>query len=432
MSDPAAPSDLGDLPEPVRARVVALSAEVLPDVAALPPSLRRVAAFTPSRRARLGATALTAALADQRLRERVAVQVAARRSSALADLAGLDDPVDAAALAWLVRPEGWQEPVAAAVDLTAARAAQQEAEQESRWRRRAEAAEQALREQRALHRQQVEDYKAEVAGLRRRLAEARRGDQAVDDAVLDGLRGELDEQTRARRAAEDALAAERSGVRRLQAQVERLEATGRTERRAARSERDEVSLRARLLLDSVIDAAAGLRRELALPPVSGSPADRVEAEVAAERGPRAPGGVADTVSPAVLEQLLALPHGRLLVDGYNVSKGVWGGSSLEAQRIRLLAALAPLVARTGAETTVVFDAADSEHRPPVSPPRGVKVLFSPPGVIADDVLRDLVAAEPAGRTVLVVTDDRSLRADVTRSGARVVGVHALAGLLGRV
>ena len=34
-------------------------------------------------------------------------------------------------------------------------------------------------------------------------------------------------------------------------------------------------------------------------------------------------------------------------------------------------------------------------------PRGVRVLFSPVGVIADDVIRELVGAEPQGRPVVV-------------------------------
>ena len=42
-----------------------------------------------------------------------------------------------------------------------------------------------------------------------------------------------------------------------------------------------------------------------------------------------------------------MPRARLIVDGYNVSKTAWPTSSLEAQRIRLLNGLAPLVARTG-------------------------------------------------------------------------------------
>ena len=68
---------------------------------------------------------------------------------------------------------------------------------------------------------------------------------------------------------------------------------------------------------------------------------------------------------------------------------------------------------------MVFDAAETDHRPPVTAPRGVRVLFSPRGVIADDVIRDLVAAEPAGRVVVVVTADQAVARDVIRDGARV-------------
>jgi predicted RNA-binding protein with PIN domain len=189
-----------------------------------------------------------------------------------------------------------------------------------------------------------------------------------------------------------------------------------------------------LLLDAVIEAAGGLRRELALPAVPGSPGDRVEAELAEPVDEsRAPGsaGVLGPGSAAVLEQLLTMPRSRLLVDGYNVSKSAWERSSLEHQRQRLLRSLAPLVARTGAETTVVFDAANLTSRPVVAAPRGVKVLFSPPGVIADDVLRDLVAAEPPGRTVVVVTDDQEVVRDARAAGARAASASALVELLER-
>ena len=107
----------------------------------------------------------------------------------------------------------------------------------------------------------------------------------------------------------------------------------------------------------------------------------------------------------------------------------WSSSSLEAQRTRLLGAMAPLVARTGAETTVVFDGADAETRPPTAAPRGVKVLFSPQGVIADQVIGELVEAEPRGRVVLVVSDDRGVQARAQRAGARAVPSAALVGLL---
>ena len=111
-------------------------------------------------------------------------------------------------------------------------------------------------------------------------------------------------------------------------------------------------------------------------------------------------------------------------DGYNVTKTAWPTQSLEAQRGRLLTLLGALTARTGAETTVVFDGSDA--RAPVAAPRGVKVIFSRADVIADDVIRDLVAAEPVGRVLVVVTDDRELGADVRRAGGVVAGARALA------
>ncbi|NPC95456.1 NYN domain-containing protein [Nocardioides sp. zg-DK7169] len=413
---------LDALPGAVRTRVLARTAEVLPDVPHLPPSLRRVAAFAPARRARLGAGAITAALADDELRERVAVQLQARGPAAL-------DAADEVALAWLLRPEGWALVVADGVRRLGERAGAEGRDAEvERLRARLERAEQAQRELRASHRVQVEEYKAEISALRRRLGEAR----AAERAARTGEEQELRDAEAARAEAEARAGAQHKEVRRLRAQVAALEEELAAGRRSTRTAKDEATLRARVLLETVLDAAGGLQRELGLPPVSGSPGDRVEAEVAGagEQDP-AGGPVRAPVTPALLEQYLAMPRARLLVDGYNVSKTAWPQSSLEAQRIRLLQALAPVVARTGAETTVVFDAAAAGRRPVVMTPRGVKVLFSPEGVIADDVIRDLVGAEPSGRVVLVVTSDGELGADVARAGARVVTSDVLVALLGR-
>ena len=62
-------------------------------------------------------------------------------------------------------------------------------------------------------------------------------------------------------------------------------------------------------------------------------------------------------------------------------------------------------------------------------PRGVKVVFSPEGVIADDVIRQLVRAEPTGRVVVVVTGDQELAGDVARDGSRVMPARVLVNLL---
>lgn len=411
-----------DLPEPVRSRLVALVAASLPAVVQLPPALRRVADFVPARRARAGAGAIIAALdADEEVRERIGVQVLDRAGGS-ADR----DPAEAAALAWLTRPDGWPDAYTEAVDRLGERepTATRPGEVE-RLRERLERAEQAARELRVAHRAQVDEAKAEIAGLRRKLGETRAGERAAREGAEE--RASAAEEARAR--AEDRLAAQDKDLRQLRAQVARLEEASGRQRRAARSDREEASIRARLLLDTIVRSASGLQRELALPTTSGTPGDRVEAELASE-GTREPtsAGSLDSADPALLEQYLSLPRARLVVDGYNVSKQAWPTSSLEVQRSRLLTGLAALVARTGAHTTVVFDAAETTSRPVVSSPRGVKVLFSPPGVIADDVIRQLVDAEPEGRVVVVVTDDREVLTDVARSGARTVGSGALASL----
>jgi predicted RNA-binding protein with PIN domain len=60
----------------------------------------------------------------------------------------------------------------------------------------------------------------------------------------------------------------------------------------------------------------------------------------------------------------------------------------------------------------------------------VRVLFSAPDEIADDLIRRLVAAEPAGRPMVVVTSDRAVVTDVSRAGAWTVPSGTLLGRLG--
>lgn len=431
-SDETPAPTLAELPDPVRARVVALAADSLPDVVRLPPSLRRVATFAPTRRARLGASAIIEALdGDGEFRARVATQVAARTSYDVESLATADgiEAGERAALAWLVRPQGWMEALTEAVGALADRSvpSANDREQIERLREKQQENEQSLRELRAQHRTKVDEYKAEISTLRRKLGESRAVERAVR-VTSDEASHEADESLA--RAQTRAVSQDKE-IRQLRSQIAQWEVDAGAGRRAARTDRDEVTLRARILLDTVIDAASGLRRELALPAVSGAPGDRVETDLVDAVGTRTPSaaGSLGTASPALLEQYLAMPRARLIIDGYNVSKTAWPTSSLEAQRIRLLNGLAPVVARTGVETTVVFDAAAVSVRPVVSAPRGIKVYFSPEGVIADDVIRDLVSAEPSGRVVIVVTSDQEVVADVLRSDARSATSAALIALL---
>ena len=405
------------LPERLRRRVVALVSAVLPSVTPVPAPLRKVAGFAPARRARLGDSLIWDALADDDFREHAAVQVAALPASD-------DDTVDAAARAWLVRDDGWESVVDVAVeslDDTAARDDQAQVEV-GRLAAQVAALQAELASSRAAHRDEIAKVRADHKVLRQRLGEARGVLRAAEEQ-RDAALAARDEATA---AADVATRAAEADVRRLRAQLEEAESGLAATRRDARSERDAGTIRVRLLLDAVVESATGLRRELGLPAVNGAPGDAVEAELAGVES--APTSSAPS-TPALLEQMLAMPRARLIIDGYNVTKQSWPSASLEAQRSRLVASLGPVVARSGAETTIVFDAAESTTRTAMPAPRGVKVVFSPEGVIADDVIRQLVAAEPRGRVVVVVSDDQAVARDVVRSGARAVSASALTGIL---
>lgn len=419
---------VAELPEPVRTRLVALCAEALPQVPDLPAALRRVAAFAPARRAKAGGTAIATALdADPEteggLRERVAVQLRSIQPRYAADrLPAGAEAAEIAAFAWLVRPEAWVEQLEDALQglqQTRSGVAEQDV---ARLQRRVDQLEQELREARERRRTDLEAVKQENALLRRRLGEARSGSREALAAAEEGLTA----ARTARAEAEATAAGQARELRQLRSRVTQLGAEAGDERRAARGEREVATQRSRLLLETIIDAASGLRRELALPQVSGTPGENVEATYA-EAPPEAAGRSRTVASLGELEGYLAMPRARLVIDGYNVTKQAWPASPLDAQRIRLMQALAPLVARTGAETTVVFDAAavPGAARHVAGAPRGVRVVFSPAGVIADDVIRELVAAEPAGRVVLVVSDDQAVARDIALSGGRPVPTPVL-------
>jgi predicted RNA-binding protein with PIN domain len=61
----------------------------------------------------------------------------------------------------------------------------------------------------------------------------------------------------------------------------------------------------------------------------------------------------------------------------------------------------------------------------------VRVVFSPPDEIADEVIKRLVRAEPTGRVVVVCTADQEVVAETSRAGARIVSPSALLTRLAR-
>jgi predicted RNA-binding protein with PIN domain len=426
------------LPAEVRARVVALASDRLgtlpPDQ--VPTALRAVARFTPAKRPRLGAAALAAALeSDAAFRQAVAERAKeqhpelARALSAGAPVPAAP-PEDVAAVAYLLRSDGWQQRVQHAAEELVARSARRagvaQVDAVQRLTEQLEQVRRSGREELLRAREQAQAGAAELAVVRRRVREL--GDRA----------GRAEQ---AQRAAEAALAAAQQELAHLSASREaelravadRLEETERSlaeARRAAREGRQDDQLRLRLLLDAVVGAAQGLRRELALPPAQGRPADALAADYAVPAGGVAQQGRTEQ-DPGLLDALLVVPTTHLLVDGYNVTKTGYGALALDQQRARLLAGLGGLAARTGAEVTVVFDGSDGAVPVAVPAPRGVRLLFSRTGETADEVLRRLVRHEPEGRPVVVVSSDREVADGVRRSGARPVPSVALVRLLDR-
>lgn len=427
--------DWARLPDAVRTRLAEVAATAVGEMPLtdVPPSLRRVARFAPTKRAKLGGRALLAQLAASAAFRADVVswwdEHRPRELSAAEDAVAAD-PLTAAAAALLSGAPAAQEIIAAAG-------------------RRTDAVELKAERDTALSR--VDKLTGELERLRGELAEARAQTRTTGEereAEFLALRRRVSEQGATLRSAVDARSkaeAEMAAVRaetarRLTtAEAERDRANGRAEverrraevaasevaaaRQAAREARQADEMRLALLIDTLGGAVAGLRRELSLGGSGPRPGDLVTGV----QGQR-PGSSIDT--PAALDALLAVPTLHLVVDGYNVSKTGYADLTLADQRGRLVAQLGALASRTRVEITVVFDGAGVVGATPHKA-RGVRVLFSEKGVLADDVIRSLVAAEPQGRPVAVVTSDRAVVKSVRAGGAHSVASSLLVGRLAR-
>ena len=424
---------VSSLPQPVRQRVVSLASDVLGGLEPeqIPASLRQVARFTAAKRARLGGSAIAAVVeVDPGFRRRVLDAARTAHPGLVEALTAgppppAADPVDVAVVAYLLHADGWDEVVAAAAaEIRRVGAEEQAARTDgttARLREQLTAARAEAREDRERSKAEIDRLKVENAALRRR------ANQARDDAARAAEVGQTTAAETARLVehAESARASAEAEARRLRGRLADVEEALSSTRRAGREGRSLETARLGLLLDTLADAAAGLRRELALPVSGVRPADTVDA---AE--PTAASVQSRPDDSASLDDLLALPRCHLVVDGYNVTKGAWASMPLEAQRTRLVQRLAALSARTGAEVTCVFDGADVSVPPPVTPAQGVRVRFSPHGQSADELIRRLVSAEPVGRPLIVVSSDREVADGVRGSGARAVDSDVLVPLLG--
>ncbi|MEV7045832.1 NYN domain-containing protein [Amycolatopsis sp. NPDC051061] len=421
------------LPEPVRDRIAELSAAAVAKLPAtdVPRHLRPVAKFAPGKRAKLGGAALLGALGESsQFRTAVIEWLREHRTDALDPNAA--DSVAAAAAAVLLGESG----AAGRVRLVAKNAEENvlRAERDAALARsqRLEGELTQLRVELAEARKAAESARGEREGevekllkrLREQGVQLRHAKDAAEAASVETERGS------AARAEEIAaltaqLGRERQRVANERIRAERAVADAEIARQSAREAREADEVRLALLIDTIDGAVTGLRRELALGARGARPADMVRG---ASTGSGQGGKIADV---STLDRYLALPNVHLIVDGYNVTKTGYPELALADQRDRLIHQLSALAARTSAEVTVVFDGA-GVLSVPASVPRGVRVLFSDRGVLADDVIRNLVAAEPAGRPMVVATSDRAVADSVRGGGAHPTPSAVLVSRLSRV
>lgn len=337
--------------------------------------------------------------------------------------------VDEVGVLWLRGDEHWE---SEAADLVAGREDEAKSkdlrEQLKRSEKRRAAAEQAAARSRAevlARDSRIDEQSAEIDDLRADVAKLR------EDS--DELRAELVDTRNEVRHAKD-----RERAARARADVDAASAPTTDDTDSALGERlAEVEDRLATVTDAAerdrdrAEAVAAASREFVaqLDALMADPAatevsdDGVETTGSARRrsAMSLPGGVISTSSEAA--DFLVRSDALVLVDGYNVAKLAWPDRTLEQQRDALIGRCENLARRCRTDIAVIFDGT-SVTGAHTAARRSVRVVFSPDGVTADDVIRSEVAALPDERHVVVVTNDREIIGDVRALGANVVPSNA--------
>ncbi len=339
----------------------------------------------------------------------------------------LPELVDEVGRLWLAGESGWEQQAQKIIDDESAEHESQDLRRDlKRSEKRRASAEQAaariqaevlIRDQTiAAQLAEVEELRADVAKAAEALAEVRT--ELVD--TRNELRHARDREAAAVRRADAAQDARpKAPVDEKPPMSARRDVAGAIEAQriatAAQERMEDALLASRAFADE-------MERLLTLDEQSSKPA-----ALGSVRAPIAlPGGVISTSARAA--EHLVRTDALILVDGYNVAKLGWPGRSLEEQRDALIDRSENLARRHGADITIVFDG-DSIVGAHAGRRRMVRVVFSPSGVTADDVIRDEVARLPSDRSVVVVTNDREIVDDVRRSGANVVPSNAFIATL---
>ena len=330
--------------------------------------------------------------------------------------------LDEVSVLWLSRPDGWEQAI---VDALPHEVADAQAALRREERRRMAAQESATR------------ARAELMAARADL-ERERTTKAAVLAEGERLRTDLEELRRRLRESQRSQHATAQALAKTEAE---LHAAGRQSAELAPPPPDPAASgldvdMVRKLIEGAVSANADIARMLtdalseiepAEPAVGASEVAAVARPARPRRKPsRLPGGVlAGTVEAAGF--LMRAEGAVTLIDGYNVAKLGWPSLDLEDQRKQCLAAAENLAKRWNLTMTVVFDGAAIEGAHAAAR-RRVRVVYSPPGVSADDVLRAEVAAADFDTPINVVTNDRAIIADVAAAGASTISSNQFLAL----
>lgn len=329
--------------------------------------------------------------------------------AATADLVG---PVG---MIWLARGEGWEEQLVDAVaDVERERHEADTRRELIRSEKRREAAERAAA--RAL---------ADLTVVRDQVISLELGsaDLQVEIERLAGETGSLrSELIAVRTEVRHARDREQAALRRAETaenaydQISEERDRAVSVRDAAISDRVDVATD-RAELARLAASAEALAARLSALGAAGDPARREP-----RRALPMPGGVLGS-SRAATEYLLG-SGATMLVDGYNAAKLGWPDVELADQRRLLLNHLENVCRRFGTDVTVVFDGSEvvGAHS---AARRLVRVMYSAPGEIADDLIRSEVDRLPNSRPVVVATNDKAILRDVKAKGANILSSNQL-------
>jgi predicted RNA-binding protein with PIN domain len=327
--------------------------------------------------------------------------------------------VDDVGVLWLSRPDGWEQQI---IDLLPAKPVDDEAALRREERRRVAAQEAAAR-----GRAELLAARAEVT--RERTAKA----EAV--AEQDRLRGELDEVRARLREAQRGEHAASQSLAKAESELVELRRVASEPVPVPPPAIDAAAMRG--LLDDAVAASTDAARLLSAALQELAKLDVADDTDAAPTRPvrvrrsamKLPGGVlAGSLEAA--EFLLRAKGMTTLIDGYNVAKLGWPSLDLDHQRDQCIQTVENMAKRWNMTATIVFDGANVEGAHAASR-RRVRIVYSPAGVSADDVLRAEVAAQDPEKPVVVVTNDRAIIKDVVAAGANTIASDDFLVLLRR-